>query len=114
MYKEITKLPETTADFNYTYLKNACYSISHELDSIKQDHIIVIISTVLPGTIEQEINPLSKHTKLYYNPFFIAMGTTVQNFLSPEIVLFGQITIEAAAKAKKFYRTITNAPFYEL
>ena len=115
LYEGTTRLPDTTADFDYSYLKDACRAISAELDSLKQDRIIVIISTVLPGTIQREIKPiLSKHVKLAYNPFFIAMGTTVQNFLNPEIVLFGVDDKEAAAKAKEFYRTITDVPFHEM
>lgn len=115
LYEGITKLPDTTADFNYDYLKSACKSISEELDKLGQDRIVIIISTVLPGTIEQEIKPsLSPHTKLCYNPFFIAMGTTVSDFLNPEIVLFGVDDPEAVAKAKEFYRTITDAPFHEM
>lgn len=115
LYEGITKLPKTTADFNYDYLKSACKTISEELDKIGEDRIIIIISTVLPGTIEREIKPiLSKHVKLCYNPFFIAMGTTVHDFLNPEIVLFGVDDKEAAEKAKEFYRTITDVPFHEM
>lgn len=115
LYEGVTRLPETTADFDYTYLKDACRAISGELDRLGQDRIVVIISTVLPGTIEREIKPLlSRHVKLCYNPFFIAMGTTVDDFLHPEIVLFGVDDEGAVAKAKEFYRTITDAPFHEM
>ena len=115
MYEGVTKLPETTADFDYDPLKSACRSISEEVDKLGEDRIIVIISTVLPGTIEKDIKPLlSKHVKLCYNPFFIAMGTTVQDFLNPEIVLFGVDDPGAVAKAKEFYSTITDAPFHEM
>jgi len=115
LYEGITKLPSTTADFNYDHIKSVCKSISEELDKLGKDRIVIIISTVLPGTIEREIKPLlSKHVKLCYNPFFIAMGTTIQDFLSPEIVLFGVDDKEAVEKAKEFYRTITDAPFHEM
>ena len=115
LYEGVTQLPKTTADFNYTYLKDACSSISKEIDNLGQDRIVIIISTVLPGTIEREIKPfLSKHVKLCYNPFFIAMGTTVSDFLHPEIVLFGVDDKGAVEKAKEFYRTITDAPFHEM
>ncbi len=115
LYEGVTKLPDTTADFDYTYLKDACRSISAELDQLGEDRVVVIISTVLPGTIEREIKPLlSRHVKLCYNPFFIAMGTTVEDFLNPEIVLFGVDDEYAVAKAKEFYRTITDAPFHEM
>ena len=114
-YEGVTKLLDETADFNYDFPKSACKSISEELDKIGEDRIVIIISTVLPGTIEREIKPLlGKHVKLCYNPFFIAMGTTVRDFLSPEIVLFGVDDKEALAKAKEFYRTITDAPFHEM
>ena len=115
LYEGVTRLPKTTADFDYTYLKDACRSISAELDRLGQDRIVIIISTVLPGTIEREIKPLlSPRVRLCYNPFFIAMGTTVYDFLNPEIVLFGVDDPEAVAKAKEFYATITDAPFHEM
>lgn len=115
LYEGITKLPKTTADFNYDYLKSACKDISRELDKLGEDRIVIIVSTVLPGTIEREIKPLlSDHVKLCYNPFFIAMGTTIDDFLNPEIVLFGVDDKEAVEKAKEFYRTITDAPFHEM
>lgn len=115
LYEGVTKLPNTTADFDYSHLKSACQSISKELDSLGEDRIVVIISTVLPGTIQREIKPLlSKHVKLCYNPFFIAMGTTVSDFLHPEIVLFGVDDKDAVSKAKDFYRTITDVPFHEM
>lgn len=115
LYEGITKLPESTADFNYEYLKAACNSISEELERLGEDRIVIIISTVLPGTIQREIKPLlSNRVKLCYNPFFIAMGTTIHDFLNPEIVLFGVDDSEAVAKAKEFYKTITDAPFHEM
>jgi UDPglucose 6-dehydrogenase len=51
--------------------------------------------------------------KLCYNPFFIAMGTTMIDFLNPEFVLFGVWESEAAEKAEKLYKTIHNKPFYK-
>ena len=41
------------------------------------------------------------------------MGTTMRDFLQPEMVLFGVDDNWAAQKAKKFYRTLHHAPFYE-
>ena len=37
----------------------------------------------------------------------------MEDFLRPEIILFGVDDDKAAQKAKKFYRTINHAPFYE-
>jgi UDPglucose 6-dehydrogenase len=41
------------------------------------------------------------------------MGTTMRDFLSPEIVLFGVDDSWASKKAKKFYRTLHHSPFYD-
>ena len=113
-YEGVTRIPEERADFDYKYLKEGIMNLSDEIEKNGEDKIVVIISTVLPGTIRREIKPiLGKHTKLCYNPFFIAMGTTINDFLNSEIILFGVDDKKAAEKAKEFYRTINNSPFHE-
>ena len=113
-YEGITPLPRSRKDFDYKYLKRAVRDVSREVKKLGEDRIVVIISTVLPNTIEKHILPIiNKHVKLCYNPFFIAMGVTIDDFLNPEFVLFGVRDKEALDKAKEFYRTITDAPFYE-
>ncbi len=109
-----TRIPPEREDFDYTYLKQGIKDLSDEIEKQGEDKIVIVISTVLPGTIRREIKPLlGKHTKLCYNPFFIAMGTTMRDFLKPEIVLFGVEDKEASEKAKSFYRTLHHQPFYE-
>ena len=109
-----TRIPDEREDFDYSYLIDGLTELDNELFQQKKEMTVVVISTVLPGTIRKYIKPLlSKYTKLCYNPFFIAMGTTIEDFLRPEIILFGVDDEEAAKKAKKFYRTINHAPFYE-
>ena len=78
--------------------------------------VVVIISTVLPGTIRREIIPIiedNPYFKLCYNPFFIAMGTTINDFINPEFVLFGVDDKGAYEAAKEFYATIHDKPVYE-
>ena len=109
-----TRIPDEREDFDYSYLIDGLTELDNELFQQKKEMTVVVISTVLPGTIRKHIKPLlSEYTKLCYNPFFIAMGTTIEDFLRPEIILFGVDDEEAAKKAKKFYRTINHAPFYE-
>ena len=69
---------------------------------------------MLPGTIRKRILPITnKYTQVGYNPFFIAMGTTIDDFLYPEIILFGSDNKLVSQKAESFYRTLTNSPFFE-
>ena len=113
-YEGTTRLPKERVDFDYSYLKSGIKTLSEEIDKQGEDKIVVIISTVLPGTIRNEIKPLlSKHIKLCYNPFFIAMGTTRNDFENPEFVLFGMDDQEAYEKAKELYSTIHNKPIYK-
>lgn len=113
-YEGVTRLPEERIDFDYTYLKAGMKSLSEEILRQGQDKIVVIISTVLPGTVRREIKPLlNDHVKLCYNPFFIAMGTTIKDFTNPEFILFGVDDENAYSVAKEFYSTLHNKPVYK-
>jgi len=113
-YEGITKMPKERADFNYDYLVNGIKELNEEIEKQGKDKTVIIISTVLPGTISRLIKPiLGSHLKLCYNPFFIAMGTTIEDFLHSELILFGVDDEKAAKKAKKFYKTINDTPFYK-
>ena len=65
-----TRIPDDREDFDYTFLKKGVKNLSDEIEKQGKEKIVIIISTVLPGTIRREIIPLlGKHTKLCYNPF---------------------------------------------
>lgn len=116
-YEGVTRLPTKRIDFDYTFLKAAVTQLA-EAALLKAEPVsVVIISTVLPGTIDREIRPIiDKHggyIKLCYNPFFIAMGTTIWDFTHPEFVLFGVDDPKTATTAEAFYKTIHDRPFYK-
>jgi UDPglucose 6-dehydrogenase len=114
-YEGTTRIPDERVDFDYSYIKSGLRELSLEVDAQGQDKVVVIISTVLPGTVERDLKPLlSEKIKLCYNPFFIAMGTTVNDFLFPEFTLFGVDNSWAAQEAEEFYKTITDAPFAKM
>jgi UDPglucose 6-dehydrogenase len=113
-YEGITRFPDERVDFDYTWLKAGLKTLSDEIDKQGEDKIVVIISTVLPGTIRREIKPfLSPHIKLCYNPFFIAMGTTIKDFTTPEFVLTGVDDEGAYQTVKELYATIHDKPTYK-
>ena len=113
-YEGITRIPKERADFNYEFLIKGMKELSDEIEKQEKNKIVIIISTVLPGTIRKEVKPiLSKKIKLCYNPFFIAMGSTIRDFLHPEFVLFGVDDLDAYEVCKDFYKSITNAPLYD-
>ena len=113
-YEGVTRIPETRADFNYEHLKAGMRALANEIGRQGKDKIVAVISTVLPGTVERELRPLlNNNVKLCYNPFFIAMGTTMDDFLHPEFVLLGADDKTAAQTLREFYGTLHNAPVFE-
>lgn len=112
-----SRLPEERKDFNYDWI---CQAVKNLNQAVEKDEFgkainLIIISTVLPGTIRQKIKPLLKspRIRLCYNPFFIAMGTTIRDFLNPEFILLGNDNLEAKKQVIKFYRTFTDVPIHE-
>jgi UDPglucose 6-dehydrogenase len=94
-FEGITPLSEERKDFSYVYLTSAIDSICNEISSADSNvPTIVVISTVLPGTMERDVIPrlisTGKNINFIYNPYFIAMGTTIHDFLNPEFLLVGR------------------------
>ena len=109
-YEGVTRLPESRTDFDYTYLRAAISALDEEIRRVGAHRTVVVISTVLPGTVRKHIRPLcGPLTSLVYNPSFIAMGTTLRDYLDPEFVLLGG---DEAGTVQRFYRTFTNAAVY--
>ena len=95
-------------DFDYAILRSVvkeCNSLMHE------GQLLVIISTVLPGTIRRDIAPLATNTNVVYNPYLIAMGSVKQDFLDPEMIMIGtaqgQINWQASM-LQNFYHDLLN------
>ncbi len=106
----ITPLPQLRTDFNYTYLRDSMKQIT---EACSKPTIVAVISTVLPGTMQRVIKPIiSKNPNivLAYNPSFIAMGTVMRDYVSPEFILLGCENLEARATLTDFYRSMTDAP----
>lgn len=119
-FEGITRLPRARADFNYKHLISATYDTIHAIEKYGEPRIVCIISTVLPGTIKQRIEPvvrranqLHKVVKMVYTPQFIAMGTTIQDFLNPEFTLLGVDDPDAAETMDKFFTEMTGKPTFK-
>lgn len=105
-YEGVTRLPEERVDFDYTFLKQACSDL---FQLLTKPTVVAVVSTVLPGTMEREIMPMAnENVQLVYTPQFIAMGTTVQDFLNPEFTLIGVDDAHAAEVMQKFFEGLTG------
>ncbi|OVE85872.1 UDP-glucose 6-dehydrogenase AglM [Natronolimnobius baerhuensis] len=79
------------------------------------DHLVVVKSTVLPGTTEDVVAPiLEEHAgttigdgiDIAMNPEFLRMGTAVEDFLEPDKVVLGAQTDDATATLRELYAPI--------
>jgi UDPglucose 6-dehydrogenase len=106
-----TRLPSETRDFDYGPLRAGIVELSAAIEKHGKGRTVLIVSTVLPGTIRREIKPLiGPHALVCYCPLFSSMGTAIRDFHQPEFVLCGVDDASAAAVAERFFRTVTDAP----
>lgn len=94
----VTRLPQRREDFNYTWLKEACANV---MGLRKPEQVIVVISTVLPGTMRREILPMIPD--LVYNPVFPSLTTCCNDFLYPDFVLMGSDITARMVTLRDFY-----------
>ena len=73
-------------DFDYSYIIKAVKDVDECID---EGTLIVVISTMLPGTIRKEIEPLVKRGRFIYNPYLIAQGTVKWDMKNPEMIMIG-------------------------
>lgn len=104
-----------TKDFDYAIVKEC---IKEANAHMTKDQLLVLISTVLPGTTRREFVPLITNTRFVYNPYLIAMGSVAWDMVNPEMVMIGTEDGSATGDAKElveFYKTVMqNDPRYEI
>jgi UDPglucose 6-dehydrogenase len=100
-------------DFDYGLVKQ----VLSEVNAVAtKDQLVVLISTVLPGTTRREFIDLIPNARFVYNPYLIAMGTVKWDMVNPEMVMIGTEDGSETGDAKElvdFYKTIMqNEPRY--
>ena len=102
-------------DFSYKIVKE-CLEEANKY--MTKDQLLVLISTVLPGTTRREFVPLVTNTRFVYNPYLIAMGTVAWDMINPEMIMIGTEDGSATTDARelvRFYQSIMeNNPRYEI
>ena len=97
-------------DFDYDAVKKVLTKCNKHMGVTQS---LVLISTVLPGTIRRELAPLVTNVKLLYNPYLIAMGTVADDMINPEMIMIGtrKGVYETALKAQQlesFYNVVCD------
>lgn len=102
-------------DFDYSIVKE----VLSEVDKYtNKDQLVILISTVLPGTIRREFIPLCNNFRFIYNPYLIAMGTVKWDMVNPEMVIIGtedgSMTGDAKLLLDFYYTFIKEGTRYEV
>ena len=99
---------------NLQYIFKVAEHIALALKEKESFHIIVIRSTIFPGTCDKvasEIERISgklrnEHFAIVDNPEFLREGTAVNDYFNPPITLIGSDNIFAANKVADLYRNL--------
>jgi GDP-mannose 6-dehydrogenase len=103
-----------------TYLMRVCEEIGGVLKDKDEYHVVVIRSTVLPGTTHGHVIPTLEAAsgKKYgegfgvsVNPEFLREGTAIKDFRQPPLTLVGHNHAADAAPTKALYESI-DAPLF--
>ena len=100
-------------DFSYNIVKECLVEANKHMN---KSQLLVLISTVLPGTTRREFVNLISNTRFVYNPYLIAMGSVAWDMINPEMVMIGTEDGSETGDAKQlvdFYKTVMeNDPRY--
>jgi len=102
------------------YITRVCEEIGAALKGKTERHVVIIRSTMLPGTIENAVIPaLEKYSEkksgqefgVCINPEFLREGTSLKDFYAPPFTLIGADDPETVAAVRHLYETV-DAPVF--
>lgn len=73
-------------DFDYSIVQTVLSEINNHVDKTQ---LVVLISTVLPGTVRNHLAPKITNARFIYNPYLIAMGSVKWDMVNPECLIIG-------------------------
>jgi GDP-mannose 6-dehydrogenase len=111
----------TNGSLDLRYVIRVCENIGSVLKDKDAFHVIVIRSTVLPGTLEDILIPTLEKTSgkkckkdfgVCFNPEFLREGTAVSDFFNPPKTVIGASDVMSAKKVEALYGKL-SAPVFQ-
>ena len=108
-------------NFDLSYVVESVEAIGQEMKAAESNSklpVVTIISTMLPMSMRKHIAPafekasglkVSGNVGLAYSPQFIAMGTTIWDYLNPEFCLIGESDPRSGQVLEDYYQTIVSS-----
>lgn len=103
---------------NLKFMENVCREIGTALARKRSYHVVVVRSTVLPGTVEGWVLPLLEKYSGYragldfgvsMNPEFLREGSAINDHLHPSLVVIGELDQRSGDVVRGLYESI-DAP----
>lgn len=104
-------------NLDYTYVERVCHEIGAALARKDDYHVVVIRSTVLPGTTEARLIPILERASgrragvdfgVVFNPEFLRESTALHDFHHPPFTVIGQFDERGAQRAAELYGGIAT------
>jgi UDPglucose 6-dehydrogenase len=104
--------------FSLEYVMKAAEKIGAALRKKEEWHLVVLSSTVMPGSVDHHLLPaLEKYSGkkcgpgfgLCYNPEFIALGSVVRDMLNPDMILIGESEARSGAILEELYKGVCES-----
>jgi GDP-mannose 6-dehydrogenase len=108
----------SNGSLDLTYVKRVCEQVGTALRSKRGRHVVVVRSTMLPGTVETVVVPiLEEYSKkkageefgVCINPEFLREGTSIKDFYAPPFTVIGADDERVVATVRQLYTSI-DAP----
>jgi len=105
---------------NLSYVQRVCEEIGSAIKDKRDYHVVVIRSTMLPGSLESVVLPTLEQFSdkkigidfgVCLNPEFLREGSSLRDFYAPPFTLIGADDDQTIKVAQAFYETI-DAPLY--
>jgi GDP-mannose 6-dehydrogenase len=103
-----------------SYVERVVREIGAALKQKKSHHVVVLRSTVLPGTTESLVIPAVEQASglhagmdfsVCYNPEFMREGTAVADFHQPPFTILGARDAKELAPLRELYKTVPGPVF---
>jgi UDPglucose 6-dehydrogenase len=108
---------DKSGGFSLEYVLQTCEGMGKALSRKKDCHLVVLSSTVLPGSTGGEVKRALERVGgkrcgesfgLCYSPEFIALGSVIRNFLNPDFILMGESDERAGDILSGIYKRVCD------
>lgn len=110
--------PTVKGKIDLRFIRNAIISVARTLEKKRDYHLVVVRSTILPGTTRKVILPLLRRycsSQLFedygvcYNPEFLRQATALEDFLNPSRVVIGVADKKSGDILEELYSPLTDS-----